>query len=567
MALSLVLDYATPQLVESGFHRFYSTRQLADNGQAADDDSSKDIFRDDITKTLFLMPRQLQGDFLNTEQQLNDGHGSAVIRLDEMQVYSGNLTDNKIFEAPVGNNANPYIWHEPAGPTSFFPSITSPFPPGSPPSLTSVPVPYDTAPSLVEIPSNLRTKVYEVPATQPAFGAEPAPAEIGDTTDGKWLFHTAARLEANQGLYFRWHHPDPRAGYPITYIFMIGQYCLRIRDVLIEVFRDDSAHGDRSHWKYVTKAPLWSVRDLNLGVGSLVAMPTAADLMAHDRSLLWLPFRRHQVLLRANTGQSAMLITRAVARRLADGSDWDITREDNLAIWVMTPSPGRLQVQRVVYSTNTVKIQSPTTLIDYTPSVAPTIALTKDSDHSTTLTSTQSQPPSYTLPVNDASSCPAASSGPSDQTRTYGVELTFHSTDGRHTPYFYGYSIDAERTFGARATTPLTIGVISSATYYLESAELSLGLKPGDGRMTVKLTDRSPYTLQSYYYRSAMPIALLSGSTVIFNGWTEPNEVTPLKESTLPRHLTLSALDRWKQLTRTILRDQKDWSDTGISRW
>jgi hypothetical protein len=558
MSLSLVLDAATPQLIERGFYRFYPTRELSEKGNPSDDDSAKDIFRDDATKTLMLMPLQLQPDFLNTTRQL-----PSIIRLDDLQVYSGNLTDNKIFEAPLGNNANPYIFHEPAGPTSFFPATSGPFP-GDAPSLTSVPLPYDGAPSLIEAPGQFRGTVYEVPATMPTAASPPAPTSIGDTTDGKWLFHSKARLEANQALFFRWHHPDPRAGFPITYIFMIGQYCLRVKDILIEVFRDDSAHGDRSSWKFVQKCPLWSVRDLNLGVGSLVAMPTAADMTAHDRSLLWLPFRRHQVLLRANTGQWALLTVRPVAQRLADDSDWDITREDNLAIWVMTPSPGRIQIHKVAYSTNTVKVQSPTTTIDYTPSVAPTVTITKDSDHGSTLTATRSQPPSYTLPENDSSSCPAATTGATDQTRTYGVELSFHSADGRHTPYFYGFSIEAGRTFGTRATTPFTVGSSSSAAYHLDSAELTLGLTPGSGRLTAKLTDHTPFTLGPYYYRTAMPVQLLSGSTVLFSGWTEPNEVAPLKETTATsRQITFSALDRWKQLTRTILRDQKDWANTG----
>ncbi len=562
MSLSLVLDYVTPQLLEPGFWRWYSTRELAEKGNPSDDDSAKDIFRDDITKTLMLMPRQLQSDFLNTSQQLNDGHGSAVIRLSQLQVFDGNLTDNKIFEQPIGNNSNPYIFHEPAGPSGFFPALVSPFP-ASPPSITSVPVPYDTAPSLIEIPSQNRGIVYEPPVTMPAFGAEPAPVEIGNTTDGKWLFHSAERLEANQGLFFRWHLPDSRTGYTLQYVFMIGQYCLRVFDMIVEVFRDDSEHGDRSIWKFVQKCPLWSTKDLYLGIGSLVAIPSEADYAARDRSLMWLPFRRHQVLLRANTGQSSIVTVRPVARRLADDSDWDITREDTLAVWVMTPSPGHLQVQKLAYPTNVVKVQSPTTTLDYTPGVAPTVTITKDSDHSSTLTAARSQPPDYTLPTNDASSCPPASSGASDQTRTYGVELSFHSTDGRHTPFFYGFSVEADRTFGARATTPFTVNSSSSASYYLEEAHIDLGIKPGEGRMTARLIDRSPYTLGSYYYRSAMPVALLDGSDVVFSGWLDPNEVEPLKESTVPRRLTFSGLDRWKQLTRTILRDQRDWSEFG----
>lgn len=576
MALSLILDAALRELDEPGFYRYFPTKKMAEVAQPADNTSAKELWRDHSTRTLMLRPRQYQPDFRDTEQQLNDGHGSAVIRLAQMQVYSGNLTNNKIFESPLGNNSNPFIFHEPAGPTTFFPAAANPFPgeaPGSPPSLTSVPVPYDTLPSVIEAPSMFRSTVYDVPTTMPTSGSEPAATSIGNTADGKWLCHTAARLEANQGLYLRWLHTDSRAGFPVTYIFAIGQFCLRIKGVEVEVFRDTSTHGDRSAWKKVLNAPLWSSRsdpptatrnpwEAAVRVGFAIGEGLNEAFLNHYCSLLWLPYRRHQVLLRSNMGQEAVLTVRGTPQRLPDDSDWDITREDTLAIWVMTPAPGHLQVQKLAYSTANVDVLSPTVRLDYSPSGSVAVGVVGDNDHSTTLSSTLSSPPSYTLTEDDTDTCVTAT-GDDDQSRTYGVKLRLKSSDGRHTPFFYGLSLSAERTFTTRPTTPFTVGSVSSATYHLDSAELSCGLNPGEGRLTVKLTDASPYTLAPYYYRSTMPVQLKSGSTVIFTGWTEPTEVTPLKETGTPWQLTISAHDRWKQLTEVILQDVRDFSQFG----
>jgi len=420
------------------------------------------------------------------------------------------------------------------------------------------------APALLTALSQHRDDIYEIPATQPTFGAEPAPVAAGDTADGKWLYYTSDPLPANQPLLFRWHHPDSRAGFPLTYVFMIGQYALRIKDVIVEVFRDTSAGGDRTAWKLVQRCPLWSLRDLNHAVGDTMPAWSMSDTPAHDRHLLWFPYRRHQVLLQANTRQWALLTVKPVANRLPDDSDWDIVRADTLAVWVMTPAPGRLQVQKIAYTTSAIHVQTPTTQLDYTPGVAPSFTLSKDSDNGTTLSVTQSEPPSYTLPASDAKDCALPTTSPDDQTRTYGGELLFQSADGRHTPFLYGLALEAGRTFGTRATTPFTVTATSGATYHLDEVTITLGLRPGEGRMTAKLTDGTPaFALAPYYYRSAMPITLNSGATVVFNGWTEPNEVQPLKASGTPRRLTFSAVDRWKQLTRTYLRDQRDWSQPG----
>jgi hypothetical protein len=155
------------------------------------------------------------------------------------------------------------------------------------------------------------------------------------------------------------------------------------------------------------------------------------------------------------------------------------------------------------------------------------------------------------------------SNGGTDQAQTHGVELTFTSADGLHTPFFYGFQIEAARTFGTRPTTPLTVDDASSAAYYLERATISAGMEPGAGRMTARIADTGTYDLADYYYRCSLPVQLKTGSDEVFTGWTEPNEVNPLKLAAAPRDLTLSALDRWKSLAETILKDQRDWTDYG----
>lgn len=564
MALELTLDYALPIVLEPGYYKTVPTRDVAETAEPQDDNSSKELWRDDATRTVMLMPRQLQPDFLNTEQA-----APSIIRLAQMQVYSGNLSANKIFEAPVGNNSNPFIWHEPAGPSSFFPTAPNPFP-GSPPSLTSVPVPYDSLPSILAPPSQFRDTIYEVPATVPVSGSEPAPVVIGNTSDGKWLFHSADRLEANQGLFIRWFCPDTQSGYPLTYIFCIGQYCLRIKNQQAEIFRDVSANGDRSAWQKVKNASLWSNRhgfwgNSGFGLGTRIGMLAHGVDINRQKSLLWLPYYRNRVYLQSETGQWDSIVTRPEPVRLPDDSDWDITRSDTLAVWVLTPSPGIIQFQKLAYTTLHVGMNLRPVTLEYTPQLGnePTATITRDADHGCTLTGAVPDPPGYTLAKDDDDDCPTPTTNSSDQSHTYGVTLSFHSGDGRHTPMLYNVALESPLVLGSRTTTPLTISDTADATYRITEATITSGLKEGQGRMHVDVVDDTPYSLSSYYYRTGIPVQLQLDGTNVFTGWTEPNEIEPLKEANTPGKVRFSALDRWKQLTHTIIPDQRDWTDVG----
>lgn len=557
MALTLTLDYTLRIVADPGFYQRVTTRQLAELGNPKDADSHYGLWRDEITKTLMLRPRQLDPAFLNSPDQLD-----SIIRLDDLVVNAADLASQSIFEAAAfGNNANPYVFHVPVGPSDAFPGAApGELVPGAAPSLVGVDTPVDaTIPKVIfRVPDTILEPLPVLPA--PPY--DPT-IEIGDTADGKFLGHSKERLPANRGLLFRWFHPASQPGYPCTYEFYVGQYRLRVKDVVIEVFRDTSDAGDRSAWKKVQVFPAFSQGDFSpTGVGSVVEVTPPNEILNHDRSLLWLPFRRNQVLLVSSAGKSAVLPVNATPRRLPDDSDWDIVREDSLMVWVLTPAPGRFQIQQLKYRTGAV-IQSPTITLDYTPAAPPTVTVSGDADHGTSISAVRSGPPSYTLPTNDLDDCPPDTTTGTDLRQKYGVELTFNSSgDRRWTPFFYGFDLSAPRTFANSPATPVTVDD-ENALPAIISAEITAGLSPGEGRLTVEVLDAEAQNLAAFYYRSGYPVRLSDGATVLFTGLSESNQVTPLKETGTPLRLSFAALDLWKLLGRGGLRDQRDWTGFG----
>lgn len=570
MALNLILDAAIPVLDEPGFWSFVSTRRLAESGNPADDGSHKGIWHDEPTQTLMLRPLQLESSFLNTAAQLD-----SIISLYDMVANASDLSTGRIFEAPAfGNNDNPYIWHRSVGPSAAFPSALAPdLPgaiPGDGPSLVGVSTPITGTIASVTTTQG-PTIVYQPSLTSVSSGTGSAPltipalTPIGAETSGKFLTQTKFRLDPNEGLFFRWFHPSPMLGFPCIYEFYVGQYKLRIKDVVVEVFRDISHAGDRTLFKKVQICPLWSVGDTSpTGTGLLTAVVRPNDYLDGDRSLLWLPFRRNQVLLYSSAGKWAILQVNNSPKRLPDNSDWDIVREDTVLVWVVTPAAGRFQIQALKYPAGTIQLQAPPVQLDYTPSVTPTLTLTKDSDLGSTITATLSQPPSYTLPVNDADDCPPETTTTSDQRRKYGVVLSLTASgDRRWTPFLYGFQLTAPRHYVTNPTTPTTIAD-THADKELVSARLTAGLDPGAGRLTAEVLDSNTFPLAPYYYRSAFPLQLTDGGAAnYFVGVTEPTELTPLIETGAPRRLAFSALDRWKHFADTYLRDQRDWTGFG----
>lgn len=551
MALTLTLDHSLNQLAEPGFWRFYSGRDITELGDLADSASNKGIWADAPTGTIMLRPLQFDPTWINTSQQ----HDS-IIHLDQMTVAAADTAAQTIFQAPAfGNNDNPYIFHVPVGGSTAFPAVARPRFPGAAPSLTGI-VPVADASSLDSL-LRVGNDTYRPSTTVHPSTDVVAPIAAGSTSSGKFVVESP-RLDPNQGLLFRWHHPHSQLGFPVTYGFFVGEYCLRIKDVTVEVFRDISPSGTRDQWRKITQAPLFSVGDLS--TPSFWARVTGYNELAHDRQLLFLPYRRNEILLQASTGRTHTFQVNNKAVRLSDDSDWQITRGATVLVWVQTPAPGRFQIQKLKYPSGPITVRVPTITLDYTPTFAPTETLTKDSDHGSMLTSTLSQPASYTLPTNDASTCPAETTTATDQRRNYGIELVFNpSSDNRWTPFCYGVQTLATRRFISTLATPVILN-----NTVLVSARLSAGTEPGQGRLTAVVNDPSPYPLIPFYYRCSFPISLKDGSTFLFIGLTAPTEVTPIHGSAAaPWRLTFSALDRWKALADTKLRDQRDWTGTG----
>ncbi len=564
MALQLILDAAIPVLAEPGFWDFLSTRRLWEKGFPADDAAHQGLWADEPTRTLMLRPLQLESSWLNTAAALpsilrlyQPGSGAGDIVVNPLDVSS-----QSIFEAPIkGNPDNPYIYHVPVGPAGSFPGAREDVP-GSPPALLGVPSPTDL--TIVPLKTQGPTIAYQPSATMPPASTPPPVIPIGSTADGKFIGHSKSRLDANANLFFRWHHPTSQLGFPCIYEFFIGQFRLRVKDVTIEIFKDISPGGDRTAWKKEMVFPAFTVADFSPpGTGNINAGVRPQESLAHDRNLLWIPFRRNQVLLYSSSGKWAILTVNGGAKLLADGSDWDIVRSDNVLVWVMTPAAGRFQIQRIAYPAGPCSLQSPPVTIDYTPSVSPTVLVTADLTHGSSVGTAQSQPPSYTIPENSANDCPKpATIMSADQRRQYGVVLTLSpNLTQEWTPFVYGYQITTPRVFQSNPTTPTTVGDVNPGSA-LNHVTITAGLTPGEGRMVAEVIDETPFALASYYYRCSLPIQLYDtvSAKPWFTGITMPIEVTPLVETGAPRRLTFPAADRWKALADTYLRDQRDWS-------
>lgn len=551
MALNLQLDYPLRQLDELGYHREMGAREIDTQGEPWSTGTEfQHLWAEPATNTLMLRPLQLDKAFLDSEQQLD-----SIIRLDQMVINDDDLSNQRVHEqAAFGNANNPWIYHNAVGPASWVPvgnAIQG--------VLTSIA--HAAIDALVVRGDNIYTNASTVPASPPA------PMIVGGSNDGKYLFHTKDRLVANQALYLRWWQVQSQTGFPITYSFYIADFCISIRDVFVEVYQDISAHGDRTDWKKLTVKPLFSFNDFSTtGLKSAwLTMTNPAEILSHDRGLLWLPFRHNQVLLFASTGNYTMIQTKAKAKRLADNSDWDITRPDTLVLWALTPSPGRVQIQKVKYDTVHLKTETPPFKLVYTPSATPTVTVTADTDHGSTITPTISSPPAKAITSSNAEDCPPATTVPTSQAKQYGITLDFQgASDGRWSPFLYRLNIDAPRTFKASVgPAPSLVLDTHAADGRIQSATIHAGQKPGDGRLTVKAVDSGAYPLSSYYYRHTMPVQLLSQGTPVFTGITEPSEVTAVHGGNFPRMVTFSAHDLWALPIHTFFSQDRDYTGTG----
>jgi hypothetical protein len=584
----MVLDFALPQVGEPGFGADLNTALVASKGQLPPDGSSPQlVWADPATQTLMMKPLQLDSSWLNSEKAL-----PSILRLgSDILVNPADTSAGYISERPAfGNIANPWVYHLGTTPSDYFPGAhrpVSPYPPASadagdrrpsefptsPPLLTGVSPGYDPAVNdALTIRANAGyAQPTIVPPPPPA--APPTPVQTIFTSTGRFLAQTNG-FAPNQALFLRWYQVQSDLGFPPVYSFYIGQFRLDIKDVIVQVSQDISAHGDRSAYKHVATLPLFSVNDFSVRRGSLdynwQSFTGNFDaLFSHDRWLLWLPFRRNQVLLLSNTGKYGLVQTRPLPKRLPDNSDWDIVRADKLAVWVLTPHWGRFQIQKVAYSTTLATCNFPPITLEYAPATPPTQTAFLDTDHGTAIAITQTTPVAYNLPVNNTNTCPPIPAGiPSVQSRQYGYQAVFAASPaGDWTPFFYNLRITKNATFVTPPTTPHTVNDVTAnppSGSSILSCEFSAGLNPGEGKATIHVADFSPYDLNNYYYRSGNPVQIQVATVPAFTGYTLPPGVEPLKmQTTHPRRIIFTAADRWWQLTKTWLRDTQDYTGTG----
>lgn len=571
MSITLTADYAEKVILEPGYHKGIGSEEVGLSGEMSVPSTTPTLWRTPDTGVLMLAPLNIKPYWLNSPDQV-----ASIIRASDMVVNTTDTTNNVIYEENAfGNPNNFYIYHAPAGPTGapFMPapgarSAPRGAPglpaPGAPPSIVGAPYGGDLAGGLVSIENE-----HEVPFS--TFSAPATPT--GSVADGKLIAYTKDPLPANQAFYFRWFQPDTHIGYQTRYIFYFGQLALEVLGPWVFLYDDISEAGDRSSYGRIGSFPVFSA---GIGVGTPGnalahnGLFQSMEGQAHERSLLIIPYFRNRLFLMGSAGHA---IAGAFSPRVrqfpkrVDASDhvFEITKEATVGVWVMTPAPGRFQLQKVRYATGPGTIEIPPIVLDYTPAVAPTVNGFTDEDHSTDITGTVSNPPIYSLRFNDLYACPpAAMMTGMDETQSFGVQLTFTGeSTHRWTPFFYGLTFDAPTVLQNTTTTPMSVVDTGTPATNLLSAMVSLGEKPGDGRMEAMVLDESPYAFAPYYYRSAMPVQLLFGATKAFTGLSDMHEVSPMHEVLRPRHVKIPASDRWKQLSGFTLRDQASKSGIG----
>jgi hypothetical protein len=560
MALLFTFDPALRLIIEPGYRRFFSSAELAQTAQPADASSVRQLWCEPAYGTIMLKPLQLQPDFLNHAAQLSSG---CCLRLSlDYVVEAADIAATTIFEDQVGNPSNPWIFHTPATPDVLGPSI----PPVGP-------MPFHTLDGLAGSSESGSGTVFATPPGAAEPHRPPGDIVIPGSVDIdlRLLASTQNRMPANQGLFFRWYYPDPKATpHQTIYAFAFGQYFLYCRPAQLEIWRDVSPSGDRSAWNkewavdlFSPGAPERNVFNPNFAYGS----NTLYEPPGEDRSLMVIPFRRQRLLLIANTGKWAVITVFNNPQIQAGGADWKITREDTVEIWALTGVPGRFQIQKVKYAPGPATLNMPDIKTEYTPVDPPAILLKEDVHYDEQIVVTgPTFPKPYTFPTSPtANDCPPPTQDGTGLSRTYGLTLAFSSTaDQVFTPQFYGLEVLAQPTFMDNPATPMVVqDIFDDADSQLMSAEISQGTTPGDGHMTAHIQDRNTHPLSPYYFRSEAPVTLELDGQPLFFGYTERIEVSPLRQTGAPRQMTVRAVDKWLLLETAYLRDQIDHQTEG----
>jgi hypothetical protein len=547
MALALQLDANLRQPSEPGWRHFFPAPFVGQEGVAANAQSARMAWNDPEFGTIMCKPLQLQDDFLNHPAQLSSG---AVLRLaTDYQANAADLSSHLIWEAPFGNASNPFIFFTPATQYLAAPTLT--------------PAGQATSSHLDDVNDWAETGSGGI--FEPTPGAFPATSPLMDL---RHLVQTKKRFPANQGFYFRWFFPDFGTGpHQSVFAFAFGQYLAVCRNVLMEVYRDLSPGGDRTHWGLDSKKQMFghtSHTDLKINSDYGFGLQAPGSNAPGDRTLLVLPYRRNRILLMSNTGQRLIITVYNKPQGLPDNSDWDITRSDTVSVWALTPIAGRFQIQKLMFEPGPVTLNFPPVRMDYTPVSPPTITQYQDVFHGESLTSTLSFPSAYNMPVDPRTNdCPPPTTAGSDISRTYGVSITFSSSaDQNFSPQFYGLELVSHVTFIDNPGTPLSLAD-QGGTSGVQTAEISYGLNPGEGHLTAECLDFNPYPAAPFYDRSEIPLQLSLNGTPVFTGYSDRCERRPLRQAGPPRQFRIRANDRWLLLQQSVLRPQKDYTGDG----
>jgi hypothetical protein len=561
MSLTLNLDANMRLLLEPGYRHDFSAAGLTSYAHALDPFSARYLWAPPGVTTIQLKPMQLQPDFLNHQAQLDQ---NCVVRLGELLFNSTDQFDKRIYEINIGSTADPWINHLPATNLPDILKHVVGLPPGFPTNLQDVADQSETG----------STTVFGDSSGVPT----PVPNALIP------LVTSFGRAPQNQGWLFRWWVPPPQLGrHQTIYAFVFAQYCALSTGQVLQVYEDTSPSHDRTAWTRRWREPLWAPgAEVNhLKPDWPLGRQLGTEGTGEFRSLLIIPVGRQKVLFTSDNGKSIVGTVRAHPQRTMDGTEWDILKSGAVEVWALTPVIGQFQIQRVKYpnvagtsGAGLSTLSLPDLIMEYTPIIFPSVNIKYDADAGSQLIADPlSVPPSYTFPEGPlADDCPPATNLSTGLGRTFGEQLRFiASPDQRVSPQLYSLELISQPVFMDNPSPYTSVGDTSGPSGpYLQHVELSLGINPGDGRMTCHVIDvpdpDPPHTafLEDFRFRSEVPVQLVDQTGITFSGYTDRLEVQPWRgDPASPVEMRLRCNDRWLLLEKTILREQANWQHVG----
>jgi hypothetical protein len=543
MSLSLTFNYALQIIAEPGFWQRFGSEQIWGTLNPADEIAHKGLWADQATRTLMLKPQPLNPKYKDGPDQVSSIIGLTDHGSGKLAVNAADLAAGRIFEAAIKQNTNnPFVFVQP-------------------------------------IPGTASTVAGQLGQIALLILEQQSPVPI-DSTDSRVIGYTEDTIQGNQALYLRWIQPDLQATGSAYIGFSIGQFTIVFFGDLMLVYQDTSPGQDRTQFHRIMGVPLFSAGVLPMGSNSGGgASASVSETPWTPRSFLWIPFHRNMIYVEASSGKWAIITAKAApvlnSPTVSTTQDWNIVDDRQIMIFGRSTGISGFQIQKVKWYDQAATLHLPRVVLDYAPAAALTGAnVITDSDafHGSILThSTPVSPPGYDNYVNTLNTCPVPTTTTGDNSRTYGIDLTFTaSPDLRYSPFLYGLEIRVPEVTGTWPVASTSIGDDATTDARINHARLSAELfHPEQTRLDVTVTDESPFTLNTLQYRSHYPLILEDVQpgpvlTRLFTGITEPAVVQPHHyEANRPRSIDVDARSLWKLLDEHILRDQRDWTGTG----